>query len=103
MHVARDVLLIKKQTVTVSTFCRVVAAHCGDSRAVLGTIENDGSVDATQLTWDHKPNVLSERSRIVAAGGKVVPSGVDRSGFPTGQSLQHVITTHLTCHCQVQQ
>lgn len=63
---------------------RVVAAHCGDSRAVLGTIENDGSVDATQLTWDHKPNVLSERSRIVAAGGKVVPSGVDRSGFPTG-------------------
>ena len=54
---------------------RLVVAHVGDSRAVLG----EGGV-ATPLTLDHKPNRPDERSRIENVGGTVVHAGTWRVG-----------------------
>ncbi|KAM1464125.1 hypothetical protein ACFXTO_043830 [Malus domestica] len=46
-------------------------ANLGDSRAVLGTITEDG-IKAIQLTTDLKPGVPSEAERIRACGGRVL-------------------------------
>lgn len=63
--------------------CSVVAAWAGDSRAVLGTL--DGSEYYVTHTQDHKPGRLQEMARILAAGGKVMRSGSDKRGHPTGE------------------
>jgi hypothetical protein len=54
---------------------RLVVAHVGDSRAVLG--EAGG---ALALTADHKPNRPDERARIAGGGGTVVHAGTWRVG-----------------------
>lgn len=54
---------------------RLVVAHVGDSRAVLG----EGGT-ATPLTDDHKPNRPDERTRIENVGGTVVHAGTWRVG-----------------------
>ena len=54
---------------------RLVLAHVGDSRAVLG--ENG---EAVPLTSDHKPNRPDERERIENVGGTVVHAGTWRVG-----------------------
>ena len=54
---------------------RLVVAHVGDSRAVLG----EGGT-ATPLTDDHKPNRPDERNRIENVGGTVVHAGTWRVG-----------------------
>jgi len=54
-------------------------AHVGDSRVVLAEEKKGGdgkmSVQATDLTVDHKPNHPAERKRIEQAGGVVVFDG----------------------------
>lgn len=50
-------------------------ANIGDSRCVMGRV-NKGSVDdieALPLSNDHKPDVPSEKQRILEAGGRVCP------------------------------
>jgi serine/threonine protein phosphatase PrpC len=51
-------------------------AHTGDSRAVLAK-EKDGKLQGIDLTRDHKPDLESERSRILAAGGFVKEANED--------------------------
>jgi len=45
-------------------------AHCGDSRAVVGS-QKGGKLTARELTHDHKPDDPVEMARIVATGAKV--------------------------------
>ncbi|KAK1419236.1 hypothetical protein QVD17_28399 [Tagetes erecta] len=52
----------------------MVLANVGDSRAVLGTTSDDGSLVAVQLTVDFKPNVPQETERIYKSGGSVCES-----------------------------
>ncbi|KAL8263981.1 hypothetical protein R6Q59_022111 [Mikania micrantha] len=52
----------------------IVLANVGDSRAVLGTTADDGSMVAVQLTVDFKPNLPQERERIYKSGGSVCES-----------------------------
>ncbi|EMS64497.1 putative protein phosphatase 2C 48 [Triticum urartu] len=55
----------------------MVIANVGDSRAVLGTTSDDGSIAAVQLTVDFKPNLppksdfAEEKARIVQCKGRV--------------------------------
>ncbi|KAI5018273.1 probable protein phosphatase 2C 48 isoform X2 [Hordeum vulgare subsp. vulgare] len=49
----------------------MVIANVGDSRAVLGTMSDDGSIAAVQLTIDFKPNLPQEKARIVQCKGRV--------------------------------
>lgn len=49
---------------------KLVVAHVGDSRCVLGRLAG-GAIQAHDLTIDHKPNTESEQKRIVASGGQV--------------------------------
>ena len=44
--------------------------NVGDSRAILASEVNEDCV-VTDLTWDHKPSIPSERERIEQAGGRV--------------------------------
>lgn len=53
-------------------------AHVGDSRAVMGTMRSDGTVTATPLTEDHKPQLPSERQRVESTGGTVIFAGTWR-------------------------
>lgn len=46
-------------------------ANLGDSRAVLGTMTEDGEICAVQLTSDLTPDVPSEAERIRACRGRV--------------------------------
>lgn len=48
----------------------VWSACCGDSRAILGQVNNK-KFKAIDLTTDHKPNLPKEKKRILAAGGDV--------------------------------
>jgi len=48
-------------------------ANIGDSRAVLGTKKKNGSIVATPLSVDHKPELKHERNRIEANRGRVQP------------------------------
>lgn len=52
--------------------CRLFAASVGDSRAVLGPRQSDGTVRLDALTWDHNPYRTSELERIERAGGVVM-------------------------------
>jgi serine/threonine protein phosphatase PrpC len=45
---------------------KIICANCGDSRAIL--ISNSGII---KLSRDHKPELVDEKKRIVAAGGRV--------------------------------
>jgi len=53
-------------------------AHVGDSRAVMGTLRSDGTITATPLTEDHKPQLPSERQRVESTGGTVIFAGTWR-------------------------
>jgi len=48
----------------------LLVGNAGDSRAVLGRRAN-GTISATQLTSDHKPDRPDERRRVMQAGGQV--------------------------------
>lgn len=49
----------------------LVIANVGDSRAVLGSQDGDGSLIAVQLTTDLKPNLAREAERIRICKGRV--------------------------------
>jgi len=48
---------------------RLSVSNCGDSRAVLGRRNPNGSISAHALTMDHKPDKPEERKRILSCGG----------------------------------
>ncbi|XP_066358830.1 probable protein phosphatase 2C 48 isoform X3 [Miscanthus floridulus] len=68
----------------------MVIANVGDSRAVLGTTSDDGSVAAVQLTVDFKPNLPQEKERIRRCNGQVYcladEPGVHRVWQPNRES-----------------
>ena len=59
---------------------KIYIGHVGDSGIVLGyQNESENFWRAKQLTTDHKPESVEERTRIMNSGGKVVvKSGVPR-------------------------
>jgi hypothetical protein len=58
-------------TCVLASLCggRLSVSNCGDSRAVLGRRNPNGTVTAHALTQDHKPDKPEERKRILACGG----------------------------------
>ncbi|KAL9443261.1 hypothetical protein AB3S75_016590 [Citrus x aurantiifolia] len=50
----------------------LVIANLGDSRAVLGTVSDNGELKAVQLTTDLKPSLPSEAERIKQCHGRVL-------------------------------
>ncbi|XP_023538521.1 probable protein phosphatase 2C 34 [Cucurbita pepo subsp. pepo] len=68
----------------------VVLANVGDSRAVLATTSDDGSVVPVQLTVDFKPNLPQEAERIRQCNGRVFclsdEPGVHRVWLPDEES-----------------
>lgn len=50
---------------------RLSVSNCGDSRAVLGRRNSNGTISAFPLSTDHKPDQPEERKRILACGGHV--------------------------------
>ncbi|XP_002516975.2 probable protein phosphatase 2C 34 isoform X2 [Ricinus communis] len=67
----------------------LVIANVGDSRAVLATISDDGSLASLQLTTDFKPNLPQEAERITQSNGRVFclhdEPGVYRVWMPDGK------------------
>nr|DAD33225.1 TPA_asm: hypothetical protein HUJ06_012076 [Nelumbo nucifera] len=68
----------------------VVIANVGDSRAVLATTSDDGSLVPVQLTIDFKPNLPQEAERITQCKGRVFclhdEPGVHRVWLPNGET-----------------
>lgn len=68
----------------------IVMANIGDSRAILGTISDDGSLVPVQLTVDLKPNLPQEIERITQRKGRISSSedepGVYRVWLPKGDT-----------------
>lgn len=64
------------------------AGHVGDSRAVLGYVEN-GVFMARALTNDHKPELPEEKARIEASGGEVkkMPNDVPFRVYKPGKEF----------------
>ncbi|CDJ67674.1 protein phosphatase 2C, putative [Eimeria necatrix] len=59
-------------------------ANVGDSRAILGRGPSpEGPWTAVPLTTDHKPELETERKRILAAGGRIAPLQ-EEDGSPCG-------------------
>eukprot|EP00322_Chrysochromulina_rotalis_P011983 CAMPEP_0115874366 /NCGR_PEP_ID=MMETSP0287-20121206/24502_1 /TAXON_ID=412157 /ORGANISM="Chrysochromulina rotalis, Strain UIO044" /LENGTH=232 /DNA_ID=CAMNT_0003329511 /DNA_START=1 /DNA_END=695 /DNA_ORIENTATION=+ len=48
-------------------------AHVGDCRAVLGTLDAQGTLHHVDLTTDHRPTDDGERARILATGAWIRP------------------------------
>ncbi|XP_061389908.1 serine-rich adhesin for platelets [Musca vetustissima] len=70
---------------------KIYIGHVGDSGIVLGyQNENENFWRAKQLTVDHKPESLEERTRIMKSGGKVVvKSGVPRVVWNRPRNASH--------------
>ncbi|CAL9061152.1 unnamed protein product [Musa banksii] len=49
----------------------LIIANLGDSRAVMGTVSEEGHLEAIQLTTDLKPSVPQEAERIRKSNGRV--------------------------------
>ncbi|GFZ07173.1 protein phosphatase 2C family protein [Actinidia rufa] len=68
----------------------IFVANVGDSRAVLATTSDDGSLVPVQLTTDFKPNLPQEAERIFQCKGRVFclddESGVHRLWLPAEES-----------------
>ncbi|KAL1350703.1 hypothetical protein HN51_014721 [Arachis hypogaea] len=68
----------------------IVIANVGDSRAVLATSSDDGSLVPVQLTVDFKPNLPQEAERILQCQGRVFclhdEPGVHRVWLPDEDS-----------------
>ena len=52
---------------------RMILAHAGDSRAIMGTLGDGGEVQVVELTHDHKLEDPGERARIEATGAWIKP------------------------------
>ncbi|CDO98822.1 unnamed protein product [Coffea canephora] len=70
----------------------IVVANVGDSRAVLATTSDDGSLVPIQLTVDLKPNLPQESERITQSNGRICSChdepGVYRVWMPNGNTLE---------------
>lgn len=68
----------------------IIVANVGDSRAVLATTSDDGSLVPVQLTMDFKPNLPQEAERIIQCKGRVFclddEPGVHRVWLPDEES-----------------
>ncbi|WOL10310.1 putative protein phosphatase 2C 73 [Canna indica] len=68
----------------------MVISNIGDSRAVLATTSDDGSLVSVQLTVDFKPNLPEEAERIMQCNGRVFclrdEPGVHRVWLPDEES-----------------
>eukprot|EP00262_Sarcandra_glabra_P006641 TRINITY_DN18_c5_g1_i1.p1 TRINITY_DN18_c5_g1~~TRINITY_DN18_c5_g1_i1.p1 ORF type:complete len:361 (-),score=47.89 TRINITY_DN18_c5_g1_i1:47-1129(-) len=68
----------------------IVIANVGDSRAVLATTSEDGSLVPVQLTVDFKPNLPQEAERIMQCKGRVFclqdEPGVHRVWLPNRET-----------------
>lgn len=67
---------------------KLISAHVGDSKAVLGR-RTQGGFEAEVLTKDHKPQYVKERARIEACGGEIkrLPRDVPDRIFKPGTRL----------------
>ncbi|CAK9166851.1 unnamed protein product [Ilex paraguariensis] len=68
----------------------IFIANVGDSRAVLATTSDDGSLLPVQLTVDFRPNIPQEAERIIQCNGRVFclhdEPGVHRVWLPNEES-----------------
>jgi len=68
----------------------IISANVGDSRAILGQKGEDGKVEAIPLTDDHKPNRLSEITRIRKTSARVLTERELRGMPPKNDPEQKV-------------
>ncbi|KAI3936435.1 hypothetical protein MKX01_014404 [Papaver californicum] len=52
----------------------LLIANLGDSRAIMGTLSENGQLKAVQLTVDLKPDLPKEAERIRKCGGRTIPN-----------------------------
>lgn len=80
-----------------------VIANVGDSRAVLATTSDDGSLVPVQLTVDFKPNLPQEEERISRSKGRVFSlddePGVYRVWRPNGETPGLAISRAFGDYC----
>ncbi|QCD80012.1 protein kinase [Vigna unguiculata] len=81
----------------------LITANIGDSRAVLATTSEDGTLTPHQLTTDFKPNLPQEAERITQCRGQVFSledePGVYRVWMPNGKPPGLAISRALGDHC----
>eukprot|EP00357_Protocruzia_adherens_P036625 CAMPEP_0115046854 /NCGR_PEP_ID=MMETSP0216-20121206/48977_1 /TAXON_ID=223996 /ORGANISM="Protocruzia adherens, Strain Boccale" /LENGTH=310 /DNA_ID=CAMNT_0002429975 /DNA_START=224 /DNA_END=1156 /DNA_ORIENTATION=- len=58
----------------------VYICNCGDSRAVMSSINQAGQVEALELSIDHKPGRSDERLRVENSKGKIEPASGQKDG-----------------------
>ncbi|PON61965.1 Protein phosphatase [Parasponia andersonii] len=82
---------------------RLVVANVGDSRAVLATTSEDGTLVALQLTVDFRPNLPQEAERITSSKGRVFclhdEPGVYRVWMPNGKTPGLAISRAFGDYC----
>lgn len=81
----------------------IIIANVGDSRAVLATTSEDGSILPIQLTVDFKPNIPQEAERIIQCNGRIFcledEPGVHRLWLPDGESPGLAMSRAFGDHC----
>ncbi|CAJ1940956.1 unnamed protein product [Sphenostylis stenocarpa] len=81
----------------------LIIANIGDSRAVLATTAEDGTLTPHQLTTDFKPNLPQEAERITQCRGRVFSledePGVYRVWMPNGKTPGLAISRAFGDHC----
>uniref|UniRef100_A0A7N0UHJ3 protein-serine/threonine phosphatase n=1 Tax=Kalanchoe fedtschenkoi TaxID=63787 RepID=A0A7N0UHJ3_KALFE len=81
----------------------LIVANVGDSRAVLASESEDGSLAAIQLTVDFKPNIPQEAERISQCNGRVFcledEPGVYRVWLPHEESPGLAMSRALGDYC----
>lgn len=81
----------------------LIIAHVGDSRAVLASTSEDGSLVPIQLTVDFKPNLPQEAERIRRSNGRVFclhdEPGTYRVWMPNGKTPGLAVSRALGDYC----
>ncbi|MED6211242.1 hypothetical protein PIB30_071828 [Stylosanthes scabra] len=81
----------------------LIISNLGDSRAVLATTSDCGTLSALQLTTDMKPNLPKEAERIMESRGRVFcledEPGVYRVWMPNGKTPGLAISRALGDYC----
>ncbi|RDX64222.1 putative protein phosphatase 2C 34, partial [Mucuna pruriens] len=81
----------------------LIIANVGDSRAVLATTSEDGTLTSLQLTTDLKPNLPKEAERIMQCRGRIFSledePGVYRVWMPNGKTPGLAISRAFGDYC----